>query len=226
MDRTKSVYFNKFNPNPGDTVTAFVRVFNYSLASMNQVVPFSLYNGNPNEGGTIIADVMGNTVFDTGENLENQGRVTVSVDFIVTNEMIEGVDNRIYVQLDPANAIAEIHEENNLGGAHIGLACNTPDGPVGISDIEFEDNEFIISVFPNPGSEWINIDFQKSLQFLNDNLRLSIVDITGKLILNESFRSDGSGIYRLDVSNLPQGIYIYQLSNGTEEVYSGKLVVR
>lgn len=226
LDRTKSVYFNKFNPNPGDTVTAFVRVFNYSLMSMTEPVPFSMYNGHPNEGGTLISDVMGNTVFDTGENLENQGRTTVEVPFIVTNEMIGGDFNKIYIQLDPADEISEIHEENNLGWVTLGLACNTPDGVVGIGDIELEDGEITVTVFPNPSTDWVNIDYASSLEYLNQNLQLRLTDLSGKVILQDRFQSDGSGLYRMDVSGLPNGMYIYQLISDDQQVYSGKLIVR
>lgn len=226
LDRTKSVYFNKFNPNPGDTVTAYIRVFNYSLLSMDQTVDFSLYNGNPNDDGSLIPDVDGNTLFNTGENLENQGRTTVEVDFVVTNDMIAGELNKIYIRLDPNDEIAEIHEDNNLGWVNLGLACNTPEGTVGIGDVVLESKELKVSIYPNPSSDWVTIEFQKSLEYLNSNLNLRISDISGKTISQELFTPSGTGQYRFDINDLSKGVYIYQIFSGTEHVYSGKLVVQ
>lgn len=226
IDRTKSIYFDKFNPNPGDTVTAFIRVFNYSLMSMTAPVPFSLYNGNPADGAALIEDINGNTLFDSEEILENQGRSTVEVQFIVTNDMISDELNRIYIQLDPNNEIAETHESNNVGWVTLGLACNTPDGTVGIGEIELDEEEIRVNVFPNPGTDWVSLQFESSLNYLSENLQLRVSDLSGKVVSETRFVPDGSGTFKINVSHLPTGMYVYQLITSTEQLYSGKLIIR
>lgn len=122
--------------------------------------------------------------------------------------------------------MAEIHESNNLGWANLGLACNTPGGTVGIGDIELAEGQLMFRVFPNPSSHTVSIDFSSSVEYLDRNLQLVLLDLTGKVIIQERFTSDATGLYTFDVSDLPSGMYIYRLVNGVENVYSGKLVVR
>jgi len=81
-------------------------------------------------------------------------------------------------------------------------------------------------VFPNPSSHTVSIDFSSSVEYLDRNLQLVLLDLTGKVIIQERFTSDATGLYTFDVSDLPSGMYIYRLVNGVENVYSGKLVVR
>ncbi|MEL7248751.1 MAG: T9SS type A sorting domain-containing protein [Bacteroidota bacterium] len=225
LDRTKSIRFNKINPNPGDTVTAFVKVFNYSLRAMTGALPFSLYHGHPNEGGTQIADLEGNTLFSSEDLLTDQGRATVEVSFVVTAEMIADTDTRIYVELDPFDEITEIHEDNNIGWTNLGYVCNTPEGVITADEVVLEEDAIRLRVFPNPAQRQINIDFQNSLRYLDENLSIRIYDVSGRLVQEEGFDSDQLGTYTFDINQLSAGVYIYQIATAREQIHSGKLVV-
>jgi hypothetical protein len=76
-----------------------------------------------------------------------------------------------------------------------------------------------LTVYPNPSSDGIfNI---KSEQILSENTSLLITDLTGRLVMEESF--SGVTIFRIDLSNLPSGIYILNAKNA-EKHYNCKLI--
>lgn len=60
-----------------------------------------------------------------------------------------------------------------------------------------------ITVYPNPASEFLNISTSSNMP-----LNIEIYDVTGKLAMKESVNSIKT---RVDISALPNGIYIYQL---------------
>ncbi len=62
-----------------------------------------------------------------------------------------------------------------------------------------------VSIFPNPSSSYINIEFESA-----NSATIKIYDLTGKLvILKQNYLS---GMY-LDINSLPSGIYIINISN-------------
>ncbi len=83
--------------------------------------------------------------------------------------------------------------------------------------------EFIISqpeleVFPNPASEYINVDFKLDIEST-----LQIYDATGK----EMYRSDMSNgpiDQRIDISQMPQGIYHMVISSDGEILDQSKFI--
>ena len=83
--------------------------------------------------------------------------------------------------------------------------------------------EFIISqpeleVFPNPASEYINVDFKLDIEST-----LQIYDTTGK----EMYRSDMSNgpiDQRIDISQMPQGIYHMVISSDGEILDQSKFI--
>lgn len=62
-----------------------------------------------------------------------------------------------------------------------------------------------ITVFPNPASEFLNVSSSNNMP-----LNIEIYDVTGKLTMKDSINSIKT---KVDVSSLPNGIYIYQLFN-------------
>ena len=96
--------------------------------------------------------------------------------------------------------------------------CEIPNCTVGVSENLTSKEELL--VYPNPSSGIIN--FKLLAASKNAPTQLFLFDITGKTILNTSFRANTK---QLDVSSYPKGIYFYQLING-EERYSGKVVIQ
>jgi len=62
--------------------------------------------------------------------------------------------------------------------------------------------------FPNPtyGILYLNLS-----ELSGEPVQIKITDITGKTILLQSFQE--KGIYELDISNTPNGVYIMRIFN-------------
>lgn len=94
-------------PTIGDTVTITATVKNNGITDANNVT-ISFYNGDPDAGGTLIDEA-------TILNIPRGGSGAVSVNWITPTS---GIHN-IFVLIDPADAIAEGSESDNLAIAQI-----------------------------------------------------------------------------------------------------------
>lgn len=92
-----------------------------------------------------------------------------------------------------------------------GLAINNP---VGIKE---KTNTERIAAYPNPASSSIKIA-------LNDTKATSIkiTDITGKIVKTENVMSN---VVNINIENLPIGLYMYQVMNNNDVVYTNKFSV-
>lgn len=71
-----------------------------------------------------------------------------------------------------------------------------------------------LSVYPNPASETLKIDFRSGIK---NELSFSVIDFTGKAVLmNASELTDGH--LEIDTSKLPKGVYLLKLSLNEEQV--------
>src|SRR5690606_27286572 len=98
-------------------------------------IEFDLHHGHPDQGGIPIADLDGNTTFQTSASLASRGREEVEVRFIATPDMVSQDFVKIYARLDPDDLIDEIHDGNNLGWAQFGYPCNAPGTIVGFEEL-------------------------------------------------------------------------------------------
>ncbi len=73
-----------------------------------------------------------------------------------------------------------------------------------ISGIEQQNNEDIISVYPNPASDKLYVDL-KSGEQANSIAYISITDLSGRTLLNQSVKGN---VTTIDISFLPSGIYM------------------
>ena len=89
--------------------------------------------------------------------------------------------------------------------------------PVGIE--LNESNNLVNKIYPNPASDYVIFQVNEGSSF-----NLEITDITGKIVVLEKIES-GTDKYRLDLSNIDKGIYIYKLSNDNQS-QSGRLIVK
>ncbi len=88
-----------------------------------------------------------------------------------------------------------------------GLISSIPENPHKIKIADF-------NIYPNPGKDYLNIDSGK------DNLLFRLFDFSGKLILEKGFDRSIS----IKTNELPAGIYSYQISQNTIQLYSGKWI--
>jgi chitodextrinase len=79
-----------------------------------------------------------------------------------------------------------------------------------LGDIEEEQPDFFI--FPNPASSTLTMDIPVESEAPT---RIFIYDMTGKLLVQQSESlAKGYSIARVDVSNLPNGMYVVRVQNG------------
>lgn len=84
--------------------------------------------------------------------------------------------------------------------------------PVGIEDYILEAS---LNVYPNPSSEFINIQSDQADNILSD---LRILDMTGRVVLTRSNVKLGYAAIQFDVSELSSGTYILEISSENERV--------
>jgi len=70
-----------------------------------------------------------------------------------------------------------------------------------------------IGFYPNPADNLLNISYEAEGK---ENLNISILDIAGHLISTFSFEANtGNNEFSLKTADLPSGIYLFQLNNGS-----------
>ena len=78
-----------------------------------------------------------------------------------------------------------------------------------------------VSLFPNPS----NGSFTLKLNDITGLVNLQVSDLTGHLIYQTSFNSDGNSHKSIDLSDKGKGVYLVEVSDGTN-VWVKKMVVR
>ncbi len=79
----------------------------------------------------------------------------------------------------------------------------------GIKEQELKSN---ISVFPNPAKESITISLYNNL---SKEIRVQIANLLGETVKMENLRQDGLSETKLNVNDLPQGVYFINIQIGT-----------
>jgi Secretion system C-terminal sorting domain len=81
-----------------------------------------------------------------------------------------------------------------------------------------EKEEAPITIYPNPASNILHIALHAALR----DPVLRLYDMTGRPVYQEDILL---GINDIEVSNLPSGLYIWEVSGNGERVKTGKVVV-
>ena len=92
--------------------------------------------------------------------------------------------------------------------------------PTGIADKLTKDD---FKVYPNPASENLNFEFTEAFQ---NNVNVTILNILGKTILQETISASRSQSFKLDVSKFESGIYFYRLNTLGVEEFTGKFFMK
>ena len=77
-----------------------------------------------------------------------------------------------------------------------------------------------IKVYPNPASDYVQVEFPKD--FLIKDVTLRLLSIDGKLVKQTSVMSD---IQRISLSDLLSGMYYIIITRGNEIIASKRVVV-
>ena len=91
--------------------------------------------------------------------------------------------------------------------------------------VSIEQNELIIaknklSIYPNPATDNINLDFEQSP---NEDMQLSIYNSAGQLVLSKQLNGYVD-TYRVNVEALALGVYFVRLSSDNKILFSSKFV--
>ncbi|MBL7894669.1 MAG: T9SS type A sorting domain-containing protein [Bacteroidia bacterium] len=81
-----------------------------------------------------------------------------------------------------------------------------------------KNQQWQVSIFPNPASEEINISCSE-----NENLNLEIRDVTGKVVLKKVIVIENN-LHQFKV-DLKSGIYFVNLINTNGQQFSQKLII-
>lgn len=79
-------------------------------------------------------------------------------------------------------------------------------------------------IYPNPAAEFTWLFPPENLVFSSGSIQ--IVNISGQIVHQSSFKYDTSGQYKVALSQLPQGLYFYQLFIDGKAGAAGRLVRR
>ena len=97
---------------------------------------------------------------------------------------------------------------------------------IGIDAFEFGENyfekevEFESVIYPNPAGDFINIQYESDHQ-----LNVEIYDLNGRKILSKPVQFNNLNRFRINVSNLIQGLYIiYLVDDSNNEVAIYKML--
>jgi len=82
--------------------------------------------------------------------------------------------------------------------------------------------EIEIELYPNPAGQWIVVDFKLPLG--NYNGEISLMDVTGKIILSEKIYGNENQKV-LDIAYVTPGLYFYTITSGGI-IKRGKIVVK
>ena len=226
--QTKEIYCSPENPAPGDTVTTTVRIHNYSLMPTDTSVEASFYVGNPDNGGTIIRSVDGDTVFSTPGIIPARGWQILSFKWIApskVNSRFIYASNYVHVWgvLNPLGTMAEIHKENDMGwtildvpGVVTGIRGNESRRPVSFG---------LSQNFPNPFNPTTVITYNIPRP---SHVRLVIYDILGREVetLVNGDKSTGRYQVTFDGSRLPSGVYFYRIQAGSHTATKKLMLIK
>lgn len=113
-------------------------------------------------------------------------------------------------------ATISVTAQNACGNATRSLNVNVPNCmrvANSENDLENIDTENSLTIFPNPSSGIINVEFENTM---SEPCSIEIKDVNGKSLINSSvFTTAGFNNQTIDVSHLAKGIYMIELKTST-----------
>ena len=69
----------------------------------------------------------------------------------------------------------------------------------------------LLEIYPNPAADFVNVIFDH-----RGEVRMMVIDISGKSVYSASHDAGGFSSYRLDISTLNSGLYFIKVDTGNE----------
>lgn len=88
---------------------------------------------------------------------------------------------------------------------------------------EQDANGITVNTFPNPATDVVNFTFEPAVLQQHRNLRITLVDLQGRIVQTETITGSTTTLSRND---LPAGVYGYVVSAGEQELKAGKIIFR
>ncbi|MBL4669167.1 MAG: T9SS type A sorting domain-containing protein [Flavobacteriales bacterium] len=141
--------------------------------------------------------VIGEGFFTSNQQKENWTKEKIEVEYYSV-----GIpDNINIIAVSSANIVIT---NGKNGYAKIGSTLELDNFKLNLETKEGTNSDYFIHVFPNPAKEFINIETNTP-----EDQKIEIYNLAGKLELTFSFNTQT----KIDISNLPSGIYIYKVFN-------------
>ncbi len=115
------------------------------------------------------------------------------------------------VNLDKGNYTVTVTDANQC------TSVKTVSITTGVNEV-WEKYKF--EIYPNPVSEWLNIKFESTE---NTSASVSIIDMNGKIVQEQLL---DSGSKSINISKIPEGIYILKCNFGTSEIATSTIVIQ
>ena len=205
---TRDIIFNPVNPQPGEVVSIYARVDNYSLTDMTTGSTIKFYYGDPQNGGTLITNQDGVSSVNVPAIQARKSAVIELANWKVPADLTN--ESKVYAVVDPNNTIAEVHENNNTAWNLV-----NPDAPTGTA-IEGQGNPALpahISLeqnYPNPFNPTTTISYSLVQA---QNVTIKVYDILGREVatLFKGWQSSGTHRIQFNASQLASGLYFYRM---------------
>jgi serine protease AprX len=108
---------------------------------------------------------------------------------------------------------------NHAYGWGIVNAVEAVNAALALESIEAQDESKGLLIFPNPATYWVEVMLDTDTP---ENAQVQLFDVQWKLVLQQSFGEKSH--LRLNLDQMPNGLYFYQVSNSAQR-WSGKISV-
>jgi len=155
-------------------------------------------------------DIMHNKYLLVDPRAPESGPTVATGSFNYSNNALFSSDENLIV-IEDANIANQFFQDwaqrfENAGGDLNGIG----------SAIQSLDDKTNIAVFPNPTSDYLDFFLDNKEVF---DIQMDIFDLQGKNCLSRSFESlNNTGSYRVDVSSLPAGTYVFRVNNSSQTI--------
>jgi hypothetical protein len=146
----------------------------------------------------------------------SHGFVSYKIEQMTDNELGIVIENEAYIFFDYNQPIQTETTSNKLW--EIPTVFDT------ISLVTVFDKKQAIKVYPNPAKAHFFVDFSEIKQSI-ENVEIFVYDVFGRLILAQKI-NDVETHFKVSISDLENGVYIYKIVGDTDVLGSGKIMVQ
>lgn len=164
-----------------------------------------LITGNDNNNSTT------NNTQNQDDRINENNSGVIDINALFSAEHCKQADNTVSNNTSILN-----NKETTLSAMPATTNNSTNDGKSSVDVVEVAAN-----VYPNPFNTQATIELKGNY---NQNLQLTIIDITGRVVKTQQTEKQSKIIINQD--NLGQGVYVYHITNDSKLLHTGKIIVQ